>query len=1193
MIRPPTLVSAGAGSGKTHWIVEHLTARVVAGVPIDRVAAVTFTEAAAAELKARLRARLLRAGARDQAARIDAAAVCTIHRFSLELLRRHPTAVGLAPDPLVLDARATERLFRRAMDTSAASMAETELDGILDLLGSSFGGAERGRNDDDSPAGRLRRLVRAILEKARSVAMDPARLRAEAELSVERLLAALGEPTRGAVSLDDALGEAVREALAFIDARPSPLTKTDERLYEKLHGIDREAFARSPSARADVAVAISSARSIEASKKFVAGAAVIAAAQAFCAEHPILRERLACLVRGVIGCAADALAAFDREKRRIGALDFEDMQSLALALLEGNAPATVPYAPLVASTLDLVVVDEFQDSAPLQFRLFETLRASGVELAYVGDLKQAIYGFRAADSALFGALLRERAAPDHPHPVVRLGASRRSRPELVAFANDLFAALFARTELPFDSLTADNAYTRDRLEKAEPSIEIVRHALIERGAMVGARGRAIAGRIRSLVEGTQVLDKQTAKLRTARYADVTLIARTHKDLAKWATLLRDGGVPCALAEQHWFETLEARLCVAWLRMVSSPRDSAASASVLVSELYGISQRTVAALHARGVGGLPARALELHALDPTSLSLSQHERAALVRCARDLADSRRDFRTLPLVEAVERALARVEVALRLALRADEAGAAQIAANVRGLAEVAQELAGYDERATSARESRGHTLEALLVELEQLATEEAKQPNAELSRDAVSLVTMHGCKGLEFPIVVLDTLSDRVERRLPRVELSRPADALLAPDLLARTGIDLIPSAAPVNLEDRLSQLFDAERVERDECLRLLYVAVTRAREHLVLLWPEESKSPSVTRYQRDLLTDVVARPPSTAGEAGWTLTTGGASHRVLVAHASEASEPRASETAHDDDPIARYQSLLEEASRRAEEAGAFTEDARSEDAIPAARALSPTDLVHLDDCPEVPRLALLHPDEHRVARLREEPIHVRPIPSAREARLRVVDVPPSQIGAAFHASLAHFGASRTPSMEEVLPMLPTTSDEAGREPLARFVLTSLASTRAALEVLGVRSVVAHELPFVTTVGETLLRGAVDLVVETDGGLRVIDVKTHPIEHDALGRIAGYYRVQLEAYAHAVRSLLRRPVVGMDLLVPSAGALVSYEHAGVPDEFATKVRRLGVLAATEARGPGPGAECARCAWAPLCRVSEDRG
>ena len=111
-MRPPRLVSAGAGSGKTHRIVEEVVALVRDGVSVDRVAAVTFTEAAAAELQERLRLRLLAEGLRDEAARVEGAMICTIHRFALTLLTRFPLAAGVAPAPMVLDdgGKVAERL---------------------------------------------------------------------------------------------------------------------------------------------------------------------------------------------------------------------------------------------------------------------------------------------------------------------------------------------------------------------------------------------------------------------------------------------------------------------------------------------------------------------------------------------------------------------------------------------------------------------------------------------------------------------------------------------------------------------------------------------------------------------------------------------------------------------------------------------------------------------------------------------------------------------------------------------------------------------------------------------------------------------------------------------------------------------------------------------------------------------------
>jgi hypothetical protein len=154
-----------------------------------------------------------------------------------------------------------------------------------------------------------------------------------------------------------------------------------------------------------------------------------------------------------------------------------------------------------------------------------------------------------------------------------------------------------------------------------------------------------------------------------------------------------------------------------------------------------------------------------------------------------------------------------------------------------------------------------------------------------------------------------------------------------------------------------------------------------------------------------------------------------------------------------------------------------------------------------------------------------------------------------------------------------------------------VLAAIASIHEAFAAMSVTEVVAQELPFVLDVGPTLLRGTIDLLVRCPDGLRVMDVKTHPLDPSSFARNAAFYRPQLDAYAVAAEALLREPVVGRDLLFPSAGAVVTVRSALERGEFERSLRRWGGLLATDARGPGEGADCARCAWAPLCRVADE--
>jgi hypothetical protein len=164
-------------------------------------------------------------------------------------------------------------------------------------------------------------------------------------------------------------------------------------------------------------------------------------------------------------------------------------------------------------------------------------------------------------------------------------------------------------------------------------------------------------------------------------------------------------------------------------------------------------------------------------------------------------------------------------------------------------------------------------------------------------------------------------------------------------------------------------------------------------------------------------------------------------------------------------------------------------------------------------------------------------------------------------------------------------------ETDREACERYVFAAIASIREALAALNVIEVVAQELPFVIDVGATMLRGKIDLLVRCPDGLRVMDIKTHPLDPGSFARNAAFYRPQLDAYAMAAETLLREPVVGRDLLFPSAGAVVTLRAPFDRAVFERSVRRWGGLLATDARGPGVGADCARCAWAPLCRVADE--
>ncbi len=1175
---PPKLVAAGAGSGKTYRIVEAVVDRVRAGTPVDRIAAVTFTDAAAAELQDRVRARLLSLGLLAEAARVDAADICTIHRFALTLLQRYPLAAGLPPQPLVLDDQGARVLLRRMLSDALRDEGAPALRALLeDSLGPGVGLAARGRSDDQTPTGRLQALVREVLEKCRSVAMRPEAVRAEGERAAERLVGCLG-PAGDALALDAAVTSGLDAAWRHLDANPEPLRKTDQGMYAALRSL-REDRGVLP---VDAALRLSREDTSKGLARDLAG--LLAAVEAASTTHPELRRRLTDGVRGVFAVASGVLEGYTAEKARLGAVDFEDMQLMALDLLEGRgaggAPAT-PYAPLVARALPFVVVDEFQDTSPLQFRLFEALREAGCEVRYVGDLKQGIYGFRTADSALFAALLdRARARGE---TVESLDRSRRSRPELVAFANGLFGAVMPPSGLAFAPLVAENDYAIGRCPKDTPSVDLVRFPSPNQNA---PKIRAGVARLMALVaEGTPVLDRTSRAPRPARYGDVAVLAYDKYTLANWSAALRARGVATVHEGESLFDALEVQLAHAWLQMLASPRDRAAAAAVLLSELYGVSQRTMVRLTLAKVSGSPERALEVHRDTPGALPLDPFEVRALMRAADDLAAGRRALRQLPLPEAVEQALESIGLAERLSLRCDGPGAAQVRANVGALVALAHALARRGDPALTLAGATGATLENLLLDLERAARDELRQPVAlEDTPDAVRLVTLHKSKGMEYPVVFLDVLSRKLEVRLPRVEVVRPGEgeALLHPDALGASGVQIVPDVGVGAVALRLRGAFDGDLRLRQEWLRLLYVAVTRARDHLAVMWPEDTKT-GTAQYVRGLVTALLPAIPA-AGLSTWL----GVPVRVVA----PPEDPTVTGTDDPPEPpdLTPWRALAEDDSEALPSVTARVPSLY----VPRLARVSPSELCEVADCPEVPRLRRFLREEHRLARSTGEPVGLRAVPRAATERAAVPrELPPSRVGSLVHgaverASLLGEGTAAG-DLSLARAVLATRGVTEHADALAALAARTLVSLRAVVSLLGAVEEPARELPFALDLGGTTLQGAVDLVVRGADGLHVVDLKTHLLSVEDLPKWAAYYRPQLDAYALAVQRITGERVVGRHLAVPAAGALATLPT--VPGGFDAEAAEtyLVALAGRMARGDrGPGQDCAACRWRPDCRV-----
>lgn len=838
------IVRAGAGSGKTEVLAQRFAALVsgdVPGMPAlapVEIAAITFTEKAALDMRSRIAqvlgerlAKAEDAGMRHHLLRarrtLALARISTIHGFCARLLREHALEADLVPGFRVLDEDESDVFLERAVKRLIVEAVRGRDPGALGLV-SALGLHGAGRADGAVEVvmgliGELGRrglkpdwLVEATRETAR-------RLRAQAEATrnlATRAAAFIEEllDVEAAPKLDElrAAWPRYRELLLGLNADSKPDVLGDLRALTELF----------PDAKGKVVGDI--VRRLRA--LVVAGGL----GRGVGLEGELIDAYGAGRAAGPMGEAAGFVAAaaaeLDRLKLWENVLTFDDMAVRALGVLR-DAPAVLAR---YRSELSVLMVDEYQDTDPVQHELVELLSgraapggppAPAPDLFIVADEKQSIYRFRGADVTAFARAQKLGLTR------VSLRDNHRSIPPLLEFVNAL-AQSAMRSELSpapeyWVEWSPDHHLKPVRKAPSGPAVEVMVSA--RDGAPSGARAaelreieaRFLARRISELIEaGTSVEDPKQGGPRPARFGDVAILMRALTDVATYERALERARVPFYTVKGRGFYACpEVSDLIALLAALDSPPDPIALAAALRSPLFGLSDQCLLEIALRAWNEEGAYGPDLAGIffgDAADLNRLGSGRDEAVR-ARDVL---RELRTMvdraPLAEILERAL---ELTCFEPVMLAQSRGRERVANVRKLVEVARRLesrrslAGFSDFVAHLRRlSNG------------LGAQEAKAQILGEGENVVRLMTIHQAKGLEFPVVIVADMARR-EPGDSRTVLLSPGDGLL---MSATVGAGYrLPN--PALNEYRKAR---AEE-ERAEAARLLYVAVTRARDRLIL------------------------------------------------------------------------------------------------------------------------------------------------------------------------------------------------------------------------------------------------------------------------------------------------------------------------------------------------------------------------
>ena len=1120
------LVSAAAGSGKTRVLTERLMRWITEGdAPrsIDNFLIITFSTAAAAELRSRISEELSARAAADpgskrlrrESALVRRAQIGTIHSFCSALLREYAGRAGIAPDFAIADEDRARELRRLSLETVLeAAYAEAE-PGFIQLADTVGAGTDdrrleslvlelHGKLQSHARPGDWAARQSELFETGAEDAADTPWGRELLESAADELLWWAGEFDELVRSLAgfEKMGKAYVPSFSETASSLRGAAKRAAEGWDALREALPIAFPRLGSLRGggeDPELAERAKARREACKK---AAKRIEKGFTLPSEQ-LLRDMRATApaMRALLKLVGDFDAEYTRRKRRRSLLDFADLEHLAARLLTEPDGSPTETAREVSRRYAEVMVDEYQDVSLVQDMIIRAVSDSGRRLFMVGDVKQSIYRFRLADPTIFLKKYESYADAPQPEGVPRrvfLRESFRSRGEVVDAVNAVFGCLMSKGlgEMEYD----ERARLRAGLEYpgVVPVPELVAVPLPgadedeERPDKIEVEAAYVARMMRRLVETGAKISEGSA-LRPLGYGDIAVLLRSvNVSGPVWRRVLAREGVPVEAGQSGgFFEAPEVAVILSLLAVIDNPRQDVALISVLRSELFGFTNDELTEIRLMSGEGDFYAALRARA------EVSEKARAFLDTLAR-LRDFARDSELATLIWEIYESLGCM--ALCSAMRDGEGRRAR--------------LLRLFELARSFETTGWRGLRRFLDWLRSMRErgEEPAFPDED-GGGAVRIMSIHRSKGLEFPVVFIGDTARQFNRSDLRGSVLVHPELGLGPKFTdAARGIEY-PTLARRAVANRL------ERELLSEELRLLYVAMTRARERLFITCamadPQKTMdklAPAAQEHipaqallpMRSMAEWLICAALGTGGRA-LTLSIGG-DEEGAPRRVTPAAQPEPERTGEEASPV-DFDALL---AWRYPHSGAET--------LPSK--LTATELKSLAE-PDAESAELL-PRAARTFRRPDIALAARRLTAAERGTATHLALRYLELGALTTPEAAREAVDRLAAAGKLSAHEAAAVDAAG---LCRFALSPLGRRIAAAPR------VLREFPFALLCPaerffpgaegeELLLQGVVDCcLIEPDGAV-IVDYKTDRIAPEAAPERAKRYAAQLETYAWAV-------------------------------------------------------------------------
>ncbi|MDB9314652.1 UvrD-helicase domain-containing protein [Spirulina sp. CS-785/01] len=792
------VVTAGAGTGKTHMLAERYLYYLRQGVSPLELVAVTFTEKAALELRSRIRSLITQAfpQRRDILAELEAAQISTLHALASRICHEHPQAAGIPADFSILENREGQlwladcrqqvisQLPFNFFEVIPYSQLSSVLDRLLDDPYTSHSALKQRRNWEEI----LQELKESELQQL------------QASSQWQEAKAILSQSQGKAGDKLENLRQEVLDAIISLESKGEYVLP-----LKVLDGIDTRKGSKKawdPTTFTLVKETLKQLR--ERVRKSL---------PLLTLELGEVDEQLETMLSALQEAYQEVYTALQEKKQAARVLTFADTEIYALQAL--NSSSVRDY---YQQRWGVFLVDEFQDTNPTQAAFLEQL-THNAELTLVGDKKQSIYGFRRADVRVFDQF-RDTILQGGGEEV-QLTQSFRTQASLLTQINQIFAPLLQEIH---QDLTA----TRPPFSPAFPPLQVFT-VESENKAEVGDKNQRrqveathIANQLAEILAAeTLIWDKTTGKQRPIQPQDMAILTRTWQPLEDIETAIAAKTIPVVLAGGgNLFNTREAKDVWALLRFLADPQDNIALVALLRSPFFAVSDRLLVQLkeqHSKQDSKQDSKQetwWETLQTSGESLGL-QHP----VTVLNYLLGRRYEETPSRLLQDCDRKTGYTGIIANLPK------AKRRLADWQGMRQLVQEL-----------EQGTEDLFGVVRRLKQLIESDSDIPNSDLPRppleaeNAVSLMTIHKAKGLEWPLVVVADLTHQKNNKLPSVYFdSDYGVALQCPN-------DQGETEKPV-LYHYLKHRHDIQTLAED--FRVLYVAMTRAKDYLILTAPDKT------------------------------------------------------------------------------------------------------------------------------------------------------------------------------------------------------------------------------------------------------------------------------------------------------------------------------------------------------------------